>query len=134
MSPPYFIETTFRKMDDKLLNESELNASGKRLLKKVFATDPPSYNLLQHTHFKKIWKFQEFSQRLDFEKKVDGVLSELFDGHLVSGSVELDKSTGAIALDYKVCRNLARIIVDLRRGIEEAEEEAYEVARRLDRA
>lgn len=125
-------------MDDKLLDESELNASGKRMLERVFATDPPSYNLLQHTHFKKTWEFQEFRRRIDFEKKVDGVLSELFDGHLVSGSVELDKSTGTIALDHKVIRNLARIILDLRRGMEEAKEEAkeeaYEVARRLDRA
>lgn len=121
-------------MGNKLLDESELNTSGKRMLKKVFATDPPSYNLLRHLHFKKIWKFQEFSQRLDFEKKVDGVLSELFEGHIVSGPGELDSSTGTVTIDYKIYRNLARIVVDLRKGIEEAKDEADEANRRLDRA
>lgn len=121
-------------MDDELLNESELNASGKRLLKKVFATDPPSYNLLQQTHFKKIWGFQNFRRKLDFEEEVDRVLGDLFEGHMVSGSGELDKSTGAIALNYRVIRNLARIIVDLRKGIEDAKDEANEANRRLDRA
>lgn len=132
--PPYLIQTTFKEMDDKLLDKSELNASGKRLLKKVFATDPPSYNLLQQTHFKNIWGFQDFRRKLDFEKAVDEVLRELFEGHMVSGSAELDKSTGAIALDYKVIRNLAKVIVDLRKGIEDAKDEANEANRRLDRA
>jgi hypothetical protein len=113
------------------INPKLLTASGKTKLKNLSPEfGALDYGCLSRLDFKKIEDYYDHLKNWDTHR----VLREIFNGSGVEGGDECGGCWDGLSCSERaIYRNIANIIIELRQKVDDAANDADEVARRLDR-